>query len=237
MLLAGQQGASAPRASVEQIGEFISTVMDSEPRGRLMTEAEPTALEALKQLAHLTESEEGDGAVESAIWEWVMLGAQAEDGTPLVDRMVARLPRALTEPERGALRAFHESRFGLYEILAFPGEGSAQVRDRLSDETSELGAPGLAERFKVGESVACFVTPAAEGPSVLLGSWGLPQGAEDAIGVRLRELRAESPLKDIPLPEFLTRLSLVIPLLIVENMSERDSGRVGEGELPPPDFF
>lgn len=235
MLLAARQGGDAPLASGDDITAFVSELVESGPRGRFMDDAEPTAINALNQLIEFVDAEDEDATLQGAIWEWLVYGALDVKEKPLVDRIVSRLPRPLTEAERSALRGLHDSRYGLFVITAFPAADRVAVRDVLSDQTLELHHEAMAERHKVGQCLGCFVTRTQSGLEVVSGAWQLPEGAEDRFPLRLREIQDESPLKEIPLPEFLTRLAIVVPLLMFEHFGEQESG-AGEPGFPPSDF-
>jgi len=240
MLLAQGRGGDAPKASSQQILDFMNDIMSSEPRANLVADAEPTAMMALNQLAKFVDDEESDGAVEGAIWEWVLFGARDAAGNPLVNRIVTRFTRPLTGDEQSALRALHATRYRLLTIEELPASDTGRMKDLLSDEELRLSMPELAERYEVGNAIACFVTPCQEGATVQLGAWTLPDGTQESIPSRLRELQQESELAELPLGDFLTRLSILVPLLIFEHFAEREGGGGGHGGdgdfFPPPSF-
>ncbi len=233
MLLASRQGGDAPLPSNEDISNFVGELIESGPRGRFMDAAEPTALTALNQLVEYVDGEDEDATLQGAIWEWLVFGALAADGQPLVDRMIAKMPRPLTESERSVLLALHDSRYGLFSIVSFPKPDVAEVRDLLSGETLQLHHEEIQKRHEVDQSLGCFVARTQTGLEVVSGAWQLPEGAEDRFPIRLREIRDETELKDVPLPTFATRLSIVVPLLMFEHFSEKDSDEPG---FPPSDF-
>lgn len=242
MLLAARQGEDAPRPTAEDIAAFAGELVESGPRGRFMDDAEPTAVSALGQLFEFVDGEDEDATLQGAIWEWLVFGALDVKGQPLVDRIIARLPRPLTEPERSALRALHDSRYGLFTLVSFPSPDTAQVRDIIADktdktgetdETLELHLESIEERHSVGQTIACFVTQTQAGLEVVSGAWEIPDFAAARFPLRLREIRDESELKDLPLPDFLTRLSIVVPLLLFEHFGEQESG---DPDFPPPSF-
>jgi len=231
MLLADRQSSDAPLPTGEEISDFVAELMDAGPRGNFMAAAEPTAVTALNRLIEFADAE--DTTIQGAIWEWLVFGAQDVQGQALLDRIIARLPRALTVSERAALRALHASRYGLFTIESFPSPDTVQVRDLLADEPLELYNDAIAERHHVGQTLACFVTRTQSGVEVVSGAWQLPKGVEESFPLRLREICDESPLKGIPLPEFVTRVAIVLPLLMFEHFGAEESGDAG---FPPPSF-
>ena len=230
MKLAAKSADPFTPPTLEVVDALLTTIVESEPKARVMSEAEPTAQAALAQLAEMTDGLDTDGAVESALWEWIVLGARSEAGEPLVDRVVERFPRSLTADELQALEALHRSHYRLMRIEQFVDDDKVRVTDLLGEDSFEVGAPGLKDRFETGRSVGCFVTPTDTGLTVMMGAWGLPEGKDDVVLERLRELRDESPLKDAPLPDFVTRVSVVVPLLIYEQLA----GEVSPEDAPPP---
>ncbi len=259
MLLAARSGADAPLPTADDISAFAMELVETGPRGRFMENVEPAAAGVLQQLFEYVDEQDEDATVQGAVWEWVMFGAQDSDGRPLVDRVIARLPRPLTEAERSALCGLHDSRYGLFTIDAFGSKDLAQVTDLLSTETGtgtetetetgtetdaatgsksgadtlELHLESIQDHHEVGKTIACFVTRTQAGLEVVSGAWELPPGAETSLPMRLREVREESPLKDVPLPEFLTRLSIWVPLLLFEHFRDQESG---DPNFPPPSF-
>jgi len=235
MLLAARAGDDGPLPSGQDISDFATELVESGPGGRFMQDVEPTAADALEQLFRYVDGDgqDEDGTIQGAVWEWLMFGALDVEGQPLVDRIVARMPRALTEGERSALRGLHNSRYGLFTIGSYPSKDSAQVTDLLTEESLELHLESIQEHHEVGKTIACFVTTTQTGLEVVSGAWELPDGADIKVPVRLREIRDESPLKDLPLPEFITRLSVVVPLLLFEHFSQQESG---DPDLPPSSF-
>jgi hypothetical protein len=233
MLLAARDQDDAPLPTAEDIAIFAGELAESAPRGRFMEDVEPTAAGALQKLFEFVDDQDEDATVENAVWEWVVFGARDVDGLPLVDRLITRLPRALTAAERSSLRGLHDSRYGLFTIGSYPTKDTAQVTDLLSDEPLELHLESIEEHHDVGKTIACFITRTQTGLEVVSGAWEVPDGAETKIPVRLREIRDESPLKETPLPEFLNRLSILVPLLLFEHFGEQESG---DPDFPPPSF-
>lgn len=227
--LAAKRSEDFSPPPLQTVDALLNTLVESAPKANLIGEAEPTALAALEQLAQLSEGADTDGAVESALWEWIVLGAQTPEGRPLVDRVLEKFPRPLSEEELTALEALHRSHYRLLRIEEFQDDRT-RVTDRLGDDELTVSAPGLRDQFEVGRTVGCFVTPTDQGLSVMLGAWGLPEGGEEAMLERLEELRDESPLKELLLSEFITRVSIVVPLLIYEQLSEE----VSPEDSPPP---
>lgn len=234
ILQASRQSGDAPLPTGEEISEFVAELMDSGPRGNFMEAAEPTAVTAVNQLIEFVDEEDEDATVQGAIWEWLVFGARDVAGEALLDRIIARLPRPLTEPERAALRALHACRYGLFTIQSFPSPDTVEVHDLLADQTVELHNDAIAERHKVGQTLACFVTRTQAGTEVVSGAWQLPDGVEESFPLRLRELCDESDLKDLPLPDFVTRVAIVIPLLMFEHFGEKESGDMDF--FPPPNL-
>ncbi|MFH2007567.1 MAG: hypothetical protein ABI333_13360 [bacterium] len=235
MLLAQRSGADAPKASAQQILDFMNDIMASEPRTNLVADAEPTATLALSQLAKFVDDSESDGAVEGAIWEWVLFGARDAQGVPLVDHIVSRFTRPLSADEQAALRGLHATRYRLLTIEELPAADTGRMKDLLTEEELNLTMPELAERYEVGNAIGCFVTPCLEGATVQLGAWLLPDDTQESIPSRLRELQGETCLAELPLADFLTRLSILVPLLIFEHFAEREGD--GGGDFFPPSSF
>lgn len=236
MLLAARQGGDVPLITSEDIHAFAGELMDLAPAKHLINDAEPTALSVLNQLIDLVdEADEADedATVQGAIFEWLMFGATDSKGHALVDRIVARLPRPLTETERAALRAMHDCRYGLFTLESFPTPDTAKARDLLADVVVDLYEPSVAEHHEAGETLACFVVRTQQGLEVITGAWKLPEDAPDRFTTRIREIRDESPLADTPLSVFLTRHAIVIPLLMFEHFGAQDSG---DPDFPPPSF-
>ncbi len=240
MLLAARAGDDAPLPTAEDISDFASELVESGPGNRFMEDVEPTAADALEQLFKYVDGdgEDEDATIQGAVWEWLMFGALDTEGRPLVDRIATRMPRPLTEGERSALRGLHDSRYGLFTIGSFPSQDTARVTDLLTaqaeeSETLELHLESIQEHHEVGKTIACFVARTQTGLEVVSGAWELPDGADTRLPIRLREIRDESPLKDIALPEFITRLSIVVPLLLFEHFGQAESG---DPDFPPSTF-
>jgi len=233
MLLAARQGGDAPLTTSEDIHAFASELMDLAPAKHLIDDAEPTALDALNQLIdHVDEADE-DATVQGAIFEWLMFGALDSKGHALVDRIVTRLPRPLTDTERAALRAMHDCRYGLFTLESLPTPDTAKARDLLADAVVDLFEPSIAENHEAGDTLACFVVQTHQGLEVITGAWKLPEDTPDRFTSRLRDLRDDTPLSDIPLTDFLTRHAIVIPLLMFEHFGDHQSG---DPDFPPPSF-
>jgi len=231
--LAAQRSGEFTPPPASAVDAFMATLMATELRARLMSAAEPTALAALDQFARLVSETESEGTLDSAIVEWLLFGARDVDWAPLVDRVVTKLPRPLTAEELDALEALHRSHYRLLRLEELPEEGPLKVKDLLDEQSLEIVGPGMHQRFTAGRTVGCFVTPTAEGLQLMMGAWGLPEGGEEALVARLGELRDESPLKDLGLPEFVTRISLVVPMLIYEGLAAA-SAPADPQDSPPP---
>lgn len=231
-LAAARSGEFTPPPAATVDG-FMGTLMSLELRARLVSAAEPTALAALDQFGRMVSETESDGALDSAIIEWLLFGARSADGARLVDQVVTKLPRPLTAEELDALEALHRSHYRLIRLEELPEEGPVKVKDLLDDQSLEILGPGMRTRFHPGQAVGCFVTPTAEGLNVMMGAWAIPEGSEEALLRRLGELRDESPLKDVGMPEFVTRISLLVPMLIFESLAAAQPAQ-DPLDSPPP---
>jgi hypothetical protein len=239
MLLAARQGGDAPLVTSDDIHAFATTLIDVVPARRIIEDAEPVARSALNQLVDLVDESDEDATVQSAIFEWLMFGARDARGQPLVDRIAARLPRPLTTTEGAALRAMHGSHYGLFSLESFPAPDTARARDLMADAEIALYEAALAEHHQVGQTLACFVTRTRHGDDdqpaleVITGSWQLPPEVPARFVTRIRQVRDESPLADVPLPEFLTRVAILVPLLLFEHYADHG---VGDPDFPPSTF-
>ncbi|MDY0000639.1 MAG: hypothetical protein RBU30_05035 [Polyangia bacterium] len=218
----------------EDVRALIAELMSSSRSVNLLSDAEPAAQELLERLHELGEVQGAGEVIEASIWEWLVFGARAASGQMLLDRVAARLTRPLSPKELTALGAVHRSHYHLLRSEGPAGENRLGARDLLSEERMEISTQGLSERFPSGQCLAAAVTPTSEGLSILIGAMGLPEGSEQRMIARIRQLCEESPLGDLGPQEYLTRCSIVMPILLYEHFaSSAPQGRDPMDEPPP----
>lgn len=219
---------------VDQVRLLLDELIEGVRGTNLVADVEPAAKPILAQLAELSKLEGAAEVVDAALFEWVVFGARDSRDRPLLDRAVLRVNRPLGAQELSALEALHRSQHRLLRTEESLDADRLRARDLLGEEVLEVSAPGLPGRFPPGQCFAAFLTPTAEGLVITLGALGLLEGTEQRILTRLSELRAEAPPPQPSPEDFLTRYSIVLPLLIHEHVLERSSAQRGPYDEPPP---
>lgn len=212
-----QEAFTPPPA--ETVRVFLDELILGVKGANLISDVEPAALSLLAQIGELSRVEGAAEVIDAALFEWVAMGARGAQGERLLDRAVLRVNRPLSAVELDALEALHRSHYRLLRVEETLDADRLRTTDLLSESALEVSAPGLAERFSAGKSLGASVTPTAEGSTILLGALALPEESEPRFVRRIGELHEASPLKDAPRQEFLTRCSLVIPLLLHEHFA------------------
>jgi hypothetical protein len=226
--LAAQRAEEFVPPPPDVVDELLSTIGRTQSPPRLLDDAEPTAQALLQQMAEMSPD-----MLDDVLWEWLVFGARTEEGHPLLDRMVEKLQRPLTAAELSALEAAHRTQFRVLRLEETLAPRQVRATDVLGDQPLEVHLPETKEPLEMERTLATFLTPTAQGLTVFVGLWLVPEGMEEPTLERLRELHGESALSEAPLSEFLTRCSLVFPMILFEQLSEAELGPE-EPDVPPP---
>jgi len=225
--LAAQRAEEFVPPPPDEVDELLATIGRTRIPPRLLDDAEPTVQALLQQAAEMSPD-----MVDDVLWEWMVFGARTEEGQPLLDRMAEKLQRPLTAAELSALQAAHRTQFRVLRLEETLAPQQVRATDVLRDQGLEVHLPQTKEPLEMDRTLGTFLTPTAQGLTVLVGLWLIPAGMEEPTLARLRELHGESALSEAPLSEFLTRCALVFPMILVEQLAEVERGP--DTDVPPP---